>query len=89
MTKGGRDHSGDLTPAQREERVPMGALASAEEHADDKEGTNMAEESRRLSQDELRRLRERARARLSDPEYQRRLKNSDGFIESLIRKLGR
>ena len=89
MTEGGRKW-GELTSAQRDERAATGlAAAEANEHAGGEEGTTMREESRRLSQEELRQLRERARARLSDPDYQRRVKNSDGFIESLIKKLGR
>jgi ribosomal protein S12 methylthiotransferase accessory factor YcaO len=91
VTKGGREQQGQTTSTHREERVSSGGLARAEvvEHADDKGAEDVDDESRRLSQEELRQLRERAQARLTDPEYQRRLKSSDGVIESLIKKLGR
>lgn len=43
--------------------------------------------TRRLSSQELRELEDRARARLADPAYQRRLRKMDRIAESLIRDL--
>ncbi len=91
---------GESTPEEEHERFSPGGLSFEEAlrrilfAGPDMDDSRAAWEellggkgaSRRLSDEERRQLEQRARERLTDPEYRRRLEESDRILDSLRRE---
>jgi hypothetical protein len=71
------------------ESLQLGGRASVDHGEDDAPDDEQESAFSQLSQEELRQLEERARARFADPDYVRRIRATDRLARTLLQKRAR